>query len=109
MVINEISLGDRDLAQKRNNLVKLIPVLQFNEDINRLADLYFKKFKFSQKALGDAVHIAFAVYYEMDFLLTWNCAHLANANIRSQLADYNIEIGYKTPDICTPEELQKYY
>ena len=105
IVIDEISLGDKNLARKRNISVKRIPVLLYNEDIKKLSDLYFKKFGFPQKALGDAIHIAFAVYYEMDFLLTWNCTHLANANTRVDLIEYNYKLGYKTPDICTPEEL----
>ena len=79
----------------------------YNDDVEKLAQIYFEHFKFPLKSLRDAFHMAFAVYYELDFLLTWNCKHLANANIRLELARFNFTLGYKTPDICTPEELNK--
>ncbi len=104
-VINEITLGDRNLAQKRIDIVKGLTVLQFNDNIFELGSKYLKKLNFPEKILGDAFHIAFAVFYKMDFLLTWNCAHPAIANTRIKLAELNLQLGYKTPDICTPEEL----
>lgn len=107
IVIDEISEGDKDLAKNRNELIKNIPLLEYNNEVEKLAEMYFKYFKFQKKALRDAFHIAFAVYYEIDFLLTWNCRHLANANVRTNLVKLNYDLNYKTPDICTPEELIK--
>ena len=107
IVIEEISERDNSLVQKRNELIKEIPMLEYNDDVEKLAQIYFEHFKFPLKSLRDAFHMAFAVYYELDFLLTWNCKHLANANIRLELARFNFTLGYKTPDICTPEELNK--
>lgn len=105
VVIDEISAGDKNLAQKRNEFIKDIPLLEYNDAIEDLADKYFKHLKFPKKAIRDSFHIAIAVYHDIDFLLTWNCTHLANANIRTELTKYNYGLGYKTPDICTPEEL----
>jgi len=105
IVINEIRAGDKILSSKRLKLVKGIPSLEINKEIEDLAMKYFKYFNFPERAIRDAFHIAFSVFHKIDFLLTWNCAHLANPYTRSELADYNNKIGYRTPDICTPEEL----
>lgn len=107
IVIDEISEGNKELAQKRNELIYNLPLLEYNNEVEKLALKYFEYFKFPKRALRDAFHLAFAVYYEIDFLLTWNCTHLANANIRLNLAKLNYKLSYNTPDICTPEELTK--
>jgi hypothetical protein len=52
-----------------------------------------------------AVHLAFACGYELDYLVTWNCAHIANAELRRRLMALNTTLGLQTPIICTPEEL----
>lgn len=57
------------------------------------------------KALRDAAHLAFACGYELDYPLTWNCAHIANAELRPRLEAINTSAGLQTPIICTPEEL----
>ncbi len=105
IVINEVSIGDEILARKRLKLVRNINTLITNQEIENLAQEYYNYFDFPERAIRDAFHIAYSVYYEMDFLLTWNCTHLANAYIRLELVEYNNKKGYRTPDICTPEEL----
>ena len=105
IVIDEISKGDNKQAEKRIELIKDLKVLDFNKELEELGIKYFEYFKLPKKALFDAYHIAIAVYYQMDFLLTWNCKHLANAGIRTRLLEYNKKADLKTPDICTPEEL----
>ena len=57
------------------------------------------------KALRDAAHLAFACGYELDYLVPWNCTHIANAEIRRRLMAINAAMGRQTPIICTPEEL----
>jgi len=66
---------------------------------------YQNFFQFSQKLINDFFHIAYTVYYEIDYLLTWNCKHIANAHMKNQLRRYNESMGLFTPNICTPEEL----
>ena len=105
IVIDEIIKGDNEKAEKRIALIKDMKILDFNEEVEALGAKYFSYFNLPKKALFDAFHIALTVYYKMDFLLTWNCTHLANANVRVRLLEYNLKAGYKTPDICTPEEL----
>jgi len=58
-----------------------------------------------RKAAEDALHIAVAAVHGLDFLLTWNCKHIANAMMRSAIERVCREAGYEPPVICTPEEL----
>lgn len=64
-----------------------------------------RELRLPERALRDAAHLAFACTYAVDYLLTWNCAHIANAEVRRQLARVNDRLGLVTPVICTPEEL----
>jgi hypothetical protein len=54
---------------------------------------------------GDAVHLAYASYYKLDFLLTWNCNHLANANKKQHIRIINARMNLPTPEIITALEL----
>ena len=58
-----------------------------------------------EKASTDALHMATAAWYEMDYLLTWNCRHIANGFVRRRLDEINRNRGILSPTICTPEEL----
>jgi len=53
----------------------------------------------------DALHISLATVHGMDYLLTWNCRHIANATIRNSVIQIADDEGYRCPVICTPEEL----
>lgn len=53
----------------------------------------------------DALHVAIATYYKVDFLLTWNCRHIANANKFRHLEVVNARMGFATPKIITPHML----
>lgn len=57
------------------------------------------------KANIDAIHIAAATVHGMDYLLTWNCKHIANAQMQTKLAEISLELGFQLPLICTPYEL----
>ena len=58
-----------------------------------------------EKASDDALHIAVATVYAIDYLLTWNCKHMANAEIQKKIAKISLDEGYEIPTICTPYEL----
>lgn len=58
-----------------------------------------------KKAAVDAVHIAIAAVHGMDYLLTWNCRHIANAAMRNKIGSVIRSSGYEVPVLCTPEEL----
>ena len=59
------------------------------------------------KARLDAVHVAIAAVNGMDYLLTWNLRHLANAAIRGKIEEVCRKAGIRPPIICTPEELME--
>ena len=58
-----------------------------------------------EKSKEDALHIALATVHGMDYLLTWNCRHIANAEMRKGVASVCMSLGYETPVVATPEEL----
>ena len=58
-----------------------------------------------EKSIRDAVHLAVASVHNIDYLVTWNCAHIANGEIIKKLMKINERLGVHTPIICTPEEL----
>ena len=68
-------------------------------------ELYDKKLGLATRAKVDVLHIAFAVGYRLDYLVTWNCNHIANGEVVRRLQQLNREIDQPTPLILTPEEL----
>jgi hypothetical protein len=104
-VLNEIRGGDPDAAERRLGFVHALPVLVVNEDVRMLVGVYDKRLGLVGRARADLPHFAFAVAYEMDYLVTWNCAHIANGEMIRRLLDVNTELGRFTPLIVTPEEI----
>jgi hypothetical protein len=104
-VLNEISAGDPDAASRRLALIEGLPRLLLTEEVDTLAEEYLNRLGLPQTARLDAVHLACSVVYELDYLLTWNCAHLANGRVIRGLQELNALLGRTTPTIVTPEEL----
>ncbi len=105
IVIHEAAGGDRDAAARRLEMLKDIPLLELTESATALAQELIEQLPLPEKATVDALHIALAVVHGMDYLLTWNCAHIANAALRSKIEAVCRSKGYEPPVICTPEEL----
>jgi len=104
-VIAEIRAGDPDAAARRLAVVAGLPILALNEDVRGLVHAYDQRLRFGARARADLPHMAFAVGYAMDYLVTWNCAHLANGEVIRRLREVNVEWQRHTPIIVTPEEL----
>ncbi|MBI2266488.1 MAG: type II toxin-antitoxin system VapC family toxin [Armatimonadetes bacterium] len=104
-VVDEITAGDPDAAARRVSFITGIPSLALTNEVKVLARAYQEKLGLPSKAFLDSVHLAYAVAYQMDYLLTWNCAHLANGIVISRLQIINRAEGRNTPVIVTPEEL----
>lgn len=85
--------------------VQNIPLLELRVEALNLADAYLRNEVLPEKAADDALHIAVTTIYGIDYLLTWNCKHMANAEIQKKLASISLEQGYELPTICTPYEL----
>ena len=82
-----------------------IDVLALDEPARTLARLFVERGLIPMKALEDAFHVAVATAQGMDFLLTWNSKHIANAEIMERLGAVCMELGYRIPVLCTPEQL----
>ena len=105
VVIDEASAGDPEEAKKRMATVGGLAVLEVTEAAESLTAAIMASGAIPQHAVRDAAHIAVAAVSEVDYLLTWNCKHLANAQIIRRLATVCNGEGYGMPVICTPEEL----
>jgi len=104
-VLREIQRGDSDAAARRASAVQGFPVLAATEESEDLARTYQEKLGLPPDAELDAIHLAFSVAYQMGYLLTWNCAHLANGVVIRRLHVLNETMGRPTPIIITPEGL----
>jgi hypothetical protein len=82
-----------------------VPILTTTLEAEHLARLLMKSGTLPTKAAVDALHIALATVHRMDYLLTWNMQHIANAHVRKMVARIFEAQGHPSPEICTPEEL----
>lgn len=105
LVVQESSAGDPDAAKRRLSVLSGIPEIEITKEIEIFADRLINKVPLPYKAKIDALHIAVATVGGMDFLLTWNCKHIANAILRPKIEAVCRESGYEPPTICTPQEL----
>lgn len=108
-VINEIRQGDQVVAEKRLKIVESIPVQVFSEDVKYLIHAYRQRLGLAGSGITDLPYLAYAVAYEMTYLVTWNCRHIANGEVIKRLTLANHELGRHTPVIVTPEELLEDY
>src|SRR5690606_9371853 len=104
-VVAECSAGDPQAAQERFDVIGDIPVIDVTEEAETLAEKLMNQIPLPAKASVDALHIAVAAVNGMVYLLTWNCAHIANASLRPQIEAVCRSAGYEPPTICTPQEL----
>jgi len=105
IVIDESGAGDEQAAGERLAILRDLPVLQLTPEAVELAKALVTPGAFPQECQEDALHVAVAAVNGMDFLLTWNCRHIANAQIGRVAASICEAEGYQMPVICTPEEL----
>ncbi len=106
IVIDEARAGDREMAAKRMAAIENLSLLEINESVTHLADALLKSRAIPENAAADALHISAACVGGVDYVLTWNCKHIANAKMRSAIEKTCRSAGYATPIICTPEELE---
>ena len=107
LVFQEAADGDQQAAQKRLQLINTVPSLTITEDAVSLAEELINTGPVPKEYGEDALHIAICAINGIDFLLTWNCKHLANAMHRHQIEAIVELHGYSCPVICTPAELME--
>ena len=106
-VLQEAAAGDSAAAARRLAALQGIPVLTLTPAVTTLARALLDARAVPPQAAVDAVHIAVAAANGIDFILTWNCAHIANAATRSTIESTCRSLGLVPPVICTPEELME--
>ncbi len=104
-VLDEASRGDSQFVRLRLDALTDIPLLDLPDDIPELARELLARSVLPPKARLDALHIAVAAFHGVEYLLTWNCTHIANARILPRVDAALGDLGYPTPVICTPEEM----
>lgn len=107
LVVREAGAGEGESASKRLEAISALPVLAVDQAALALAQRLVEPGPIPAAAKADALHVAVAAVNGVDYLLTWNCKHLANAALRERIARLVEEAGYRCPVICTPEELME--
>lgn len=97
--------GNTEASQRRLEILSEFDLLDITDDVTDLAYAILDTSVIPQKTATDAAHIAIATVHNIQFLLTWNCTHLANAEISIEIKSVCKSKGYECPIICTPEEL----
>lgn len=105
LVVDEARRGDLEVAQRRLKLLEDMSLLEVTDQAQALAMTVVQEGLLSQKAFPDALHIAIATAHQVDYLVTWNCSHIANAVILPRVATISQRFDLLLPYVCTPEEL----
>lgn len=104
-VIQEAFAGDSEAAKRRLEAIQGVPELKITNEVRELAKAILEAGGLPAKAAVDALHIAIATHNGIDYLLTWNCRHIANATLRKSISQVCEDAGLLLPILCTPLEL----
>ena len=107
VVLDEINGGDQQAQTLRLQLVANMPPLAVDERIISLAEAICEEIRLPERAQADAYHIAIPSVHGIDYLVTWNCKHIANAFMLRKIEQIVQARGYIMPVVCTPEELME--
>ena len=106
-VVAESSQGHPEAAARRLAAIEEIPELDVTKKVRQLGRALVAEGPIPERAEIDAYHIAVATVNGMDYLLTWNCTHIANAVMRPKVEAVCRNHGFEPPIICTPQELME--
>ena len=101
-VIEELEQGSSQVVLDRLVLLDGIEIFVSSIEILQIAQIYIDRLIMPKEPQGDALHLAFASFHQVDAMLTWNCMHLANPNKFDFIARINRELGLPTPELKTP-------
>jgi hypothetical protein len=104
-VVAECSAGDPDAANERLVFLADLPILDITDEAKVLAESLLSDIPLPENAEVDALHIAVAAVNGMDYLLRWNCKHIANPSLRRIIDEVLLAADVSPPIICTPQEL----
>jgi predicted nucleic acid-binding protein len=103
--VDECAAGDPVAAHERLVFLDRLPILAVDSQTHGLAQALMNQVGLPSKAAVDAIHIAIAAQNTIDYLLTWNCKHIANPSFRHTIDRVLVDAGFASPVICTPQEL----
>jgi predicted nucleic acid-binding protein len=106
-VLLEAGSGDPAAAAERLEAMRSVPLVPVTDGAKALADFLIRRNALPSKARVDALHLATAAANGLQYLLTWNCRHLANATLQAKIQEVCRDWGFEPPVICTPFELNK--
>ena len=101
-VLQEIRKGDKSAAAKREDLLKGILVLETTDEVEILAKMLIERLRIPVRAKLDGYHLAIAVIYKIDFLVSWNFEHIVGPPVRKTFSEIGRELGIQMPTLCTP-------
>lgn len=104
-VLDEVAVGSPDRSVDRLELVRGLPLLPIEAGIAQIVHTYVRLKVMPADPAGDALHLALASHHKCDFLVIWNCQHLANANKFGHIRRVNTMLGLFVPALVTPLEL----
>ncbi|PSB01724.1 hypothetical protein C7B64_16910 [Merismopedia glauca CCAP 1448/3] len=104
-VLDELNRGNFPGKNEAVNLISNLFFLPIETEIAEIVNFYIQQHLMPSDPVGDALHLALASYHKCDFLLTWNCRHLANANKFGHICRLNVMLGLYVPTMVTPLEL----
>jgi predicted nucleic acid-binding protein len=104
-VIREVSLGDPAMSRRRLEALSKTAVLQVDDAVRMLAKELVQERLLPPAVISDALHAAVASLHNVDYLLTWNCRHLANPHLQKGLRTFMAARRLVLPEICTPNDL----
>ncbi len=106
VVLDELSAGNHPNRAACLSLVENITLLNLIPEVLEIAEEYQRHRLMPRPPVADALHVALASYYRMDYLLTWNCRHIANVHKARHLQVLNHRMGLSVPQLVTPDYLQ---
>ncbi|MBM4035381.1 MAG: type II toxin-antitoxin system VapC family toxin [Planctomycetes bacterium] len=104
-VLGELETGELPHRERALEMAKRLPAMTVDAEVAEIAEIYIKRKVMPADPLGDPLHLAFASVRKADYLLTWNCRHLANANKFDHIRRVNTLLGLHVPILLTPLEL----
>jgi predicted nucleic acid-binding protein len=104
-VLAELETGGLPHREEAYAMAMALPAVPVDEAIEEIVRVYVARQVMPRDPLGDALHLALACFHKFDYLLTWNCQHLANANKFAHIRRVNALLGLNNPELVTPLEL----
>jgi predicted nucleic acid-binding protein len=104
-VLNELSAGSGPMVSRRLRLISRIRLLTVTPRVPEIVQRYLRHKLMPDDPGGDALHLALASFHACDFIVTWNCRHLANPNKFPHIERINTSLGLQSPRLVTPADL----